>query len=564
MVNNIFGTNQDDVLVGLPGVTNNITAGNGNDTVTGWFLGDSLYGGNGRDTIYGDRGNSNPPPIKIPDASSPSESYIFAPPPRPTVILGNDYISGDEGDDFLVGDTGATTTTVQFSKVTAGAGQTVFSSFQLTTSQTEGNDHILGGNGDDIIFGDTPSTDLRSDTNGSTAIANGAGANAKATFIIFGGVFTLGSNTIEGGNGNDTLIGSLSFDDDEPGGGTAVASNGGIAKTIFTHTGAQIVAKKNLIDGGSGNDKIYGNSVIAAHEIVGGTAIANSGGIASTEEIVSESPLKFGDDDLSGDAGNDEIYGDARLYYNSISGGSANADGAGSKATSLISLENTEIVFGSDNIDGGSGDDQLFGDALQSGLEIKDAGTATATNGGVAEVIAQIKSFIQEMGDDTINGGSGNNTFVGDIVFFSLLDEAFVTNTVTVNGADHLSIADRSNNSITWGNDRMTGGSGNDDYNFTLFSTTADQVGTQGYDVITNFDVTKDSLSFGNMVDKNGDAKVDIADLAQSTYLSQLAGNTVLSFEGGGSITFLSTNISSLDELNLLVSASPIGFNPVA
>lgn len=276
----------------------------------------------------------------------------------------------------------------------------------------------------------------------------------------------------------------------------------------------------NLIYGGQGNDTIYGNFDINSHEIVGGIATASSGGNALTEEIVSTSVVQMGDDTLHGDNGNDKIYGDVRIYYNSISGGSAIADGTGSIATSLIRLQDTQIIFGNDSLDGGSGDDQLFGDGFESILEIEDAGKAVATNGGTAEVTAEIRGFTLRMGDDVINGGSGNNTLVGDVLEFSLLDDAFTTNTVTVAGTDHLRIADQFNNSITWGNDLLTGGAGSDNYDFTLFHTTVGQLGTQGCDVITNFDLKKDSLSFGNVIDMNGDQKVDSRDLALSTSLS--------------------------------------------
>lgn len=561
MANTIFGANQDDVLNGLPRVENYISGENGNDKITGWFLTDSLYGGNGEDIIYGDRGDATNP-INIPDAISRILPSIIVSPPQ--VILGSDYISGGAGNDFLVGDNGTTITLIKFAQSITSAGNTASSFFQIKRiRQKWGDDYIIGDNGDDIVFGDTVGPDIESEMNGSNASADGEDAIAITTVSIDNNLFTFGSNTIDGGNGNDILIGSARVNDNEPGAGKAVAENGGSATTIFNHDYNVTEWQKNIIYGGNGDDKIYGTGDINSHVIAGGDAEAHSGGVALAEEIISNSVVSFGNDILYGDAGNDEIYGDVWLYYNSISGGSAIADGPGSQATSVICIDNTKIKFGNDQIDGGAGDDQLFGDALQSTLEIESNGTEYATNGGMAETIAKIVDFHQIMGDDIISGGDGNNIFIGDAVIYSLIEEAFTSEVIIINATSYLRIADQFNNSITWGNDCMTGGKSKDDYIFSLFTTKDGEVGTQGFDVITNFEMGRDSLSFGGMVDKNNDGAVDVKDLALTATLSQVNGDTILSFMGGGSITLLSTSILSFSDLNLLVSGSPVGFTPL-
>jgi hypothetical protein len=104
----------------------------------------------------------------------------------------------------------------------------------------------------------------------------------------------------------------------------------------------------------------------------------------------------------------------------------------------------------------------------------------------------------------------------------------------------------------------MTAGTGSDNFVSTLFATTDGKVGTQGFDVIKNFNVNSDTLSFGNLVDRNGDHTINMADLQASITLTHNGADSVLTFDGGGSLTLSNVNLQSLSDLHTQLSATHI------
>ena len=156
-------------------------------------------------------------------------------------------------------------------------------------------------------------------------------------------------------------------------------------------------------------------------------------------------------------------------------------------------------------------------------------------------------------GDDTITGGNGDDTLIGDTLEYDLLTPFVFTGVTQRNGIDYVVIGDSSANSIVWGNDSLTGGKGADNFVFTLFQVDAETLGTQGHDVITDLDRKVDILTFGNVADVDGNSVVDVADLGLVTTLSHVGGDTVINFNGSGSLTLEGVNIASLDDLNIQV-----------
>ena len=117
-------------------------------------------------------------------------------------------------------------------------------------------------------------------------------------------------------------------------------------------------------------------------------------------------------------------------------------------------------------------------------------------------------SFV--FGNDTLTGGSGNTIFYGHIQYLGdpgayenaqglvnyngFVDGVTVQNTQGTGLLPTLTITDDNGNSITWGNDTYTGGQGSNAFNFTIVEDTVGYGVMQGYDTITNFNLSTDTL----------------------------------------------------------------------
>jgi Ca2+-binding RTX toxin-like protein len=175
-----------------------------------------------------------------------------------------------------------------------------------------GNDTILGGNGPDILYGGAGS-DTIDGRGGNDLIFGDGGTDTTAGSVVVVAPADEGNDTISGGAGIDVLLG---------GGGD------------------------DRIDGGAGFDQVRGEA--------GNDILTNTGD-------------SFGDD-MSGGAGNDVLIGGA--------GGDTLTGGAGD-----------------DTLIGGGGPDTMFGD--------DDSGQAT---GGPGNDV-----MVGELGRDTMRGGAGSD-----------------------------------------------------------------------------------------------------------------------------------------------------------
>ena len=166
--------------------------------------------------------------------------------------------------------------------------------------------------------------------------------------------------------------------------------------------------KNNKLNGGNGNDAVYGGTNI---DIIHGNA---------------------GKDKLYGYNGNDKIYGDAG--NDSIWGGKGNdyIDGGADK-DKLYGEAGNDIIKGgkgNDTLDGGDGNDKLYGDAGNDSI-IGGKGNDSIWGGA---------------GNDTINAGAGKNT-----IYFNKGDGA---DTVLAGGGEDTLVFASTDISTTWsGND---------------------------------------------------------------------------------------------------------------
>ena len=241
-----------------------------------------------------------------------------------------------------------------------GTGQDGTTSFTLTSMENAIVDTLDGP----VQAGRT--IDLAGDNGANTLTATG---QAETTLLgrggddMLNGINLKGAVTAYGGSGTDTIWG----------GDQADWLNGG------GHYAGDAVPADTLddggdyIDGGGGNDHIYGNSQIAIQGAADGADFIHGGD---------------GSDYVNGNAGNDTIYGDAgtdRLY-----GGSGNDVIDGGTGDDHINGNK-----GNDDIRGGDGNDQLLG----------GQGNDWLTGGN---------------GFDTLTGNAGNDTFfVADSGHFS-------------------------------------------------------------------------------------------------------------------------------------------------
>jgi Ca2+-binding RTX toxin-like protein len=237
----------EDTLYALEGA-NNINGSDGNDRiqiVAGTnVLKDTLYGGEGDDTIYVGANGS----LVYGDDLQGNAS-------------GNDYIYGGVGNDTIYG----------------GSNSSVDGSSQYLS--WNGMDYLNGGDGDDFIYGQS----------GQDKIVGGLGADFidggdDSDYISSG----YGADTVDGGEGNDVI--SAGQDSDYIYGG-----NGN--DTLSGDEGS------DYIEGGSGDDKIYAGD--GDDTIVGGTGndyIEGGSGI----DIVRLTSTS-GNDTVSGTSGVDII-----------------------------------------------------------------------------------------------------------------------------------------------------------------------------------------------------------------------------------------------------------------
>lgn len=359
-----------------------------------------------------------------------------------------------------------------------------------------------GGAGGETLVG-VGSTDLMSGGGGDDRIFGGEGADR-----IDGDD---GADSLSGGSGADTLSGGLGNDILESGGGFDVLQGGaGDDALIFSDGPA-------MADGGEGDDTLF---IIAPFE--GGSLDYESftAGGASHVSIEYFAMLgSMGNDTLLGGYRDDGLYGGPGT--DSISGG----DGW----DWIQGEQGADTVYGGsggDGIEGNEGDDFLRGDIGDD--EIWGGDGFDDTHGNI--------------GNDTVHGGSGGDWVVGgqnddslfgdeghDVVYGNLgadTCEGGVGNDWVRGGQGHDMLRGGDGDDFMSGDrgdDTLTGGAGADRFH---------SFGEAGLDRIEDFSLVEgDHLNL----------------LAGTTYtLSQSGADVLVSLGGGGQVTLVGVQLSSL------------------
>ena len=184
------------------------------------------------------------------------------------------------------------------------------------------------------------------------------------------------------------------------------------------------------------------------------------------------------------------------------------------------------------------------------------------------------------MGDVFLKAGAGNTVFYSDPKLNTNTSiyayNGFINPLVVTVVGNHVvtTTSDGLNNSITWGNDTLEGGAGTNSYNFTLLQNSAgsetvggaDAIFT-GFDTITNFDKINDILTFNlesglyNEILEEIQAeiaagatgldatKVTAAGLELVATFAYINGNTIITFDGNGSLTLKDIHIEKFADL---------------
>jgi Ca2+-binding RTX toxin-like protein/predicted Fe-Mo cluster-binding NifX family protein len=412
--NNIVGDTYDNVIDG----------GLGNDTIDGAEGDDTLFGGTGDDLLIGSVGTD------AFDGGSGVDTLDFT------------YTSDNVAIDLSAGTAtfanGDVETIINFENVNAGSGNNVITGNDLDNviDGGAGNDHYIGGAGDDLFIANSgtdtfeggegidtidftfSAADLTVDLSLGEAISSG-GATEQIT----------GVENIKAGAGNDLLTGSDSANTLEGGAGDDTL-NGGLGNDILsgqegadTYTFASGDGQDTVLDFDPQSDvlQIDGHTIYPFGLPAGITVIDQAGDVLITYgagDTVLLTGLSIagweaigggtaGDDSLVGGADNDVFFGAAG--NDTIDGGAGDDIMFGGVGNDLL-LGN----IGTDTYNGGDGVDTLDLSGETGGLSADLSQSALLLADGTVEQASEIENLIAGSGNDSVVGSDIANTFTGN------------------------------------------------------------------------------------------------------------------------------------------------------
>ncbi|TWU57910.1 dockerin type I domain-containing protein [Rubripirellula reticaptiva] len=276
----ISGNEGNDALFGNSGF-DRIEGNDGDDEVSGNRGDDLIYGDNGKDYVEGGDGNDT--------IRGGNDNDDLNGGPGDDLILGHygdDTIRGDEGNDVLKGYFGRDT-------IEGGPGNDRIDGQQDsdTLRGGDGDDIIEGGPADDRLEGDDGNDQLHGDDGRDELF----GGNDDDYLWAGQGV----GNLLDGGPGDDTIIGSDEGRDDPDPSDTRYFGDvifGGLGNDNISGLGGS-----DVIDGGEGNDTING----------GNHADIITGGPEDLKDIDDDDQVLggLGDDTITGGSGTDDLRG---------------------------------------------------------------------------------------------------------------------------------------------------------------------------------------------------------------------------------------------------------------
>lgn len=242
-IENLFGSNNDDVLSATGLANNTIRGFDGNDIVNGGDGDDVLLGDSGNDILRGAAGDD----VALGGLGDDSLNGGG----------GDDFLRGDDGDDFFVGiggtdviQGGAGVDTNSFQGIGLGVTATInddgsgTARYGLVNESFSGIEALIGSDNNDVLLVNGARATLLNGLGGDDILIGGSGADT-----LVGGVGNdvinarAGNDLVIGGNGSDTVSGGTGDD--------RLVGNDGDDNLIGD-------AGLDLIFGGTGNDSLFG------------------------------------------------------------------------------------------------------------------------------------------------------------------------------------------------------------------------------------------------------------------------------------------------------------------
>ena len=471
--NPIRGFGGDDTLIGGDGNDSFFgegtqfgapveTFGTGNDSIFGGAGNDTLFGNDGNDTLDGGRGNDRLGSGFVDDSggSEGNDTFVF------TVAPGTanaDVITDlDSGADVIILDSGA--------HANAGPSGNFITGDARFWSSSTGVAH----DADDRVVYNTSNGQLWYDLDG-----NGVGA-AQLIATLEGAPGLIATDiAIDNGGGVGGVINGTSGDDSLVGGAGNDTLNG--------------FAGEDTIDGFRGADSMVGGEDPDTYFIDNPDDVVvefQNGGIDTVNASVSYTLAAWVDNlTLTGDAsqgiGNEldnVVIDNATAAGASITGYSGNDTLIGGNGPNIFRFDVSPGTssYGQDSVDGGGGNDVLFFENNASAVTV-DFRNGTVTGGGSAPSSVTFVNIEQAQGtlfNDVMFAGAagalllgygGNDTLTGGAVHDFIRGDSGFDVISGAGGNDHLQ-GDEGNDSIDGGvgNDFLFGGEGMDSFFFTV------------------------------------------------------------------------------------------------
>ena len=284
-----------------------------------------------------------------------------------SAATGDDNLEGGDGDDTLEGGDGADT-------LTGGDGEDTAAYAHSTMGVTVRlhNQKAMGGDAEGDIFGATVTAEYtdEDDDDREVMLPDIINLKGSANADILAGDFR--DNKIEGGGGDDKIYGGPDPSDIDP------MSRGLVTNNDELHGGGG----DDMIFGGAGNDMLFGN---AGDDMLWGGAGEDTyyGGAGSDTIYADESDLTINgwvmtpptvdDPDIPGDerteAVSDPMTADT-VSYEKVEDGVVRTlnDPGGNTPTGLVTITNVENIIGS------QGDDTLTGSSQDNVIEGGEGG----------------------------------------------------------------------------------------------------------------------------------------------------------------------------------------------
>ena len=424
----------------------------GNDALFGHAGDDLLQGGTGADHVEGGSGNDfiwGNAPNRLDNAGQQESTWEDEGVAGTDTLIGgggDDTISGEQGDDALFGGTGE--------DYLAGG---------------HGADTLVGGSDSDFVLGDSRFESSRSDSTIDLRIDYLDQVDGAHRY----------DDTIDGGDGNDYLLGEAGNDVVLGGAGDDWISGDrrdflGLADSSWGYADMPTHLEGNdTLLGGSGDDHLFGE---------GGDDYLDGGD--DSDELAGGA----GDDMLSGGNGDDIIAGDE-----DVTGGSTTIALAGQQHGN----DTVEAGDGADTVFGGGGDDYIEGGAGNDTLWGDSSYTLTADQQPAVARLAE-----SWHGNDVLLGGSGDDTLIGGGGNDRLYGGAEIDTLYGMSGDDYLDggagtdiLYGGSGNDVLLDGSWMYGGDGDDAYHTEMSASPAIIDDTSGSNAIKLSGVSSDDLA---------------------------------------------------------------------